>query len=170
MARNMMRRTPCISNPFSPSFSRFTGYDRSRYLSSTSRLHRTQQGHSEYGNSFRHRLRRALRDTKIEWRPIPIGLGIGFLGLIQFYRVRRRREAEEEEEEQSRRAAENNGDDKRPRKRGRIRPSGSWFVMSIQLDSYKNQVGIDVDWIRFKAGSGHVYLTIKGDISILGSI
>ncbi len=70
--------------------------------------------------TFRARLRTALQKTKVEWRPIPITLGIGFLGAIQFYRVRKRAQdrdrAEEEEEKQS----------QRPAKRKRIRPSGPW--------------------------------------------
>ena len=40
--------------------------------------------------SFTFRLRRALRDTKVQWRPIPIGLGVGFLGIFQLYRVQRK--------------------------------------------------------------------------------
>ena len=69
---------------------------------------------------FRSRLRTALQRTKVEWRPIPITLGISFLGAIQFYRVRKReqaREAEAEREEQR---------DHRPAKRKRIKPSGPW--------------------------------------------
>lgn len=72
---------------------------------------------------FRTRLCTALQRTKIEWRPIPITLGIGFLGAIQFYRVRKReqarQEAEEEEEEEKQQSH-------RPAKRKRIKPSGPW--------------------------------------------
>lgn len=167
----MMRRIPRICHSYNTSFSRFPRYARPRYISSASRQYREQQSHYEYGNSFRHRLRRALRDTKFEWRPIPIGLGIGFLGLIQFHRVRRRREAEDEDEKHSRRVAESDGDHTRSGKRPRIRPSGSWLVMSISLGSDASRVdGDDVNSIRLKAGSSHVYLTAKSDISLLGSI
>lgn len=120
-----MRRTPLTFHWCSASFSRCP---RPRHLSAASRQYREQQGRNE-GDSFRPRLRRALRDTKIVWAPIPIGLGIGFLGLIQFYRVRRRRQ-EAEDERQSSRDLEGGEDNRRPRKRARIRPSGSWLVMS----------------------------------------
>ena len=78
---------------------------------------------------FRTRLRAALKDTKIQWKPIPVGLGISFLGAVQFYRVRereKRRQQEEKEalEEESRIEYEN----RRPRKRERIWPSGPWCV------------------------------------------
>lgn len=55
-----------------------------------------------------------MNKTKIQWKPIPIGLGIGFLGLFQFYRTQTRDN-------------ENttvNGD--RPKKRERIKPDGPW--------------------------------------------
>lgn len=74
---------------------------------------------------FRTRLRTALRKTKIEWRPIPITLGIGFLGAIQFYRVRKREQAKEEDEQEERRQQSH-----KPAKRKRIRPSGPWSVQS----------------------------------------
>lgn len=76
---------------------------------------------------FRTRLHTALRKTKIEWRPIPITLGIGFLGAIQFYRLRKREQAKEEEEEQQ---EERRQQSHKPAKRKRIRPSGPWSVQS----------------------------------------
>lgn len=78
-------------------------------------------GPNSEAGPFRYRLRTALRKTKIEWRPIPVTLGIGFLGLVQFYRIQRREKArqdEEEEEELNR---------QRPAKRKRVRPSGPWY-------------------------------------------
>ena len=75
---------------------------------------------------FRTRLRTALRKTKVEWRPIPITLGIGFLGAIQFYRVRKREQAKEDEEQEER-TLQNH----KPAKRKRIRPSGPWSVESM---------------------------------------
>jgi phosphatidylserine decarboxylase len=73
----------------------------------------------ESSESFTSRLGHAWGNTRIEWHPIPIGLGIGFLGLLQFYRTRRDaerlRELELEEDENI------------PR-RLRIRPSGPWQV------------------------------------------
>ena len=69
---------------------------------------------------FRTRLRIALGKTKVEWRPIPITLGIGFLGAVQFYRVRKREQARQDEEQEQERQSQ------RPAKRKRIKPSGPW--------------------------------------------
>jgi hypothetical protein len=50
-----------------------------------------------------------------------VGLGIGFLGFAQLYRVRRRKAREEEEWGFDRYEA-----DDRPTRRQKIRPSGPW--------------------------------------------
>ena len=89
---------------------------------------------------FTSRLRAALGKTKIEWKPIPIGLGISLLGVIQFYRIRQRerRRQEDEEEEAKRREEEKENDDggeRRPPKRKRVRPSGPWFVQTRKTGS-----------------------------------
>ena len=76
--------------------------------------------------SFRSRLNSALKNTKIKWEPIPIALGVGFLGAFQLYRIQRREkhtEAERQNGEEG--AVDNQG---RPKKRERIRPSGPWYV------------------------------------------
>ncbi len=79
---------------------------------------------------FGTRLRTALRNTKVDWKPIPIALGIGFLGAVQFYRVRNREKRRQQEEEDARDVEEPHNSDKehqgRPKKRKRIRPSGPW--------------------------------------------
>ncbi|KAK0739699.1 phosphatidylserine decarboxylase-domain-containing protein [Apiosordaria backusii] len=59
-----------------------------------------------------------VNDSKIRWYPIPVGLGVGFLGLVQFYKVYSR-----EKELQ-----ENGEPDKKPKKRPRVRPDGPWQV------------------------------------------
>lgn len=95
-----------------------------RFATSARRYH--GEARQKNRGPFRTRLRSALRDTKVEWRPIPIGLGITFLGAAQFYRGRqreKRRKEEEEEHEQSQSEAEKSG---KPTKRKRIRPSGPW--------------------------------------------
>jgi hypothetical protein len=65
---------------------------------------------------------------KIEWYPIPIGLGIGFLGLVQFYKVYSR--------EQEKESGESGEPGQRPKKRPRIRPEGPWyaFIVGINVD------------------------------------
>jgi phosphatidylserine decarboxylase len=58
-----------------------------------------------------------VQDSRIRWYPIPVGLGVGFLGLVQFYKVYTR-----EQEKQ----AEDGDFDQRPKRRPRVRPDGPW--------------------------------------------
>ncbi len=90
----------------------------------------TTAPHSKQTSSpFRTRLRIALANTRIQWKPIPVGLGIAFLGAVQFYRVqerqRRKKEEQDEIDEEQHREGESKG---RPKKRKRIRPSGPWYI------------------------------------------
>lgn len=100
-----------------------------RDFSSSSRRY---DSNSKGRESFGSRLRAALNDTKIQWYPIPVGLGIGLLGLLQFNKIREREKAnqreEEEEEGEWANGSNGNGDDGRPKKRPRIRPTGPWLV------------------------------------------
>jgi phosphatidylserine decarboxylase len=103
-----------------------------RQFSSTVRFSRQQDGRESFGT----RLRRALGETKIRWYPIPVGLGIGFLALTQFYRVNERekiRRREEEEDAYLRGVGRGEECDLegRPKRRKRIRPTGPWFVCLI---------------------------------------
>ena len=79
--------------------------------------------------SFATRLSRAWRRTPIQWKPIPIGLGIAFLGVFQFYRVQERERRKQEAEWLS---EHHDGDEEggvlHRKKRKRIRPSGPWSV------------------------------------------
>ncbi len=68
---------------------------------------------------FSSRLRTALRNTKIQWYQIPVGVGIGFIGLMHFYKVTKREREKQEQEE----GAETTT---RPKRRPRIRPDGPW--------------------------------------------
>lgn len=88
----------------------------------SSKVRREKHENNQTNNknqSFSSRLGRAWSQTKIEWHPIPIGLGIGFLGLWQFYRVRRDTERLRDQEIE---------EDGKPPRRKRIRPSGPWQV------------------------------------------
>ena len=68
--------------------------------------------------------RARLRDTKLEWRPIPIGLGIAVVGALQLYRTQaREREASSGEHDDSDSSTAHT-----PKKRKRIKPSGPWQV------------------------------------------
>lgn len=97
----------------------------------TASARHNQEGSTSSGGSFRTRLRASLRKTKVDWKPIPVALGIGFLGVVQFYRVRQREQRRQEEEnEEARSQDKDHGTDEekkaRPKKRKRIKPSGPW--------------------------------------------
>ncbi|KAJ9211443.1 hypothetical protein DTO166G4_6957 [Paecilomyces variotii] len=103
-----------------------------RQLSSSRARNNTQQenqkddrkegGQPGGKESFSSRLRTAWGNTKIEWRPIPIALGVVFLGLFQFYKMKRAesdRQAIQDLEDEENRVIPH---------RKRIRPSGPWQV------------------------------------------
>ncbi|TAQ85680.1 hypothetical protein B7494_g5990 [Chlorociboria aeruginascens] len=121
-------------------------HHRSRFFSSSARFYRQK---AEYKESFSTRLRKALNDTKIKWYPIPVGLGIGFLGLGQLYRVNEREKARRLEEEweddglvktEGPRGNENGEETGRPKRRPRIRPTGPCLseVSEPDLHVYPN--------------------------------
>ena len=101
-------------------FCRQTRYSVRQFTTSP-RLNKDENPRGE--GPFRSRLRAALRRTKIEWKPMPVGFGIAFLGAIQLYRIREREKRRQAEED------ENEAQSGRPRKRKRIRPSGPWSVL-----------------------------------------
>lgn len=105
--------------------------------------------------SFSSRLGKAWRNTKVEWYPIPVGLGIGFLGFLQFSRVRARERAAEIEEGNGK--GEGNGD--RPPKRKRIRPSGPW---QVQIMSTLPLKALSRIWGRFNELEIPYYLRVPG--------
>jgi phosphatidylserine decarboxylase len=121
---------------------------KSRLFSSSTKLYRQQPNYKE---SFGTRLRKALAETKIKWYPIPVGLGIGFIGLAQLYRVNEREKARREEEWEDDgyvRSTGNGGhgsdeeSEGRPRRRPRIKPTGPWFVsqavfQDLSLTNYR---------------------------------
>ena len=108
--------------------------DVGRQFSASSR--RRSKGEKEYKAPFGSRLRRALKETKVEWYPIPVGLGVGFLGLVHFYRSQKR--IKELEDNTRDHGADDNdgGNGKKPTKRKRIRPSGPWYVTENQIMTY----------------------------------
>jgi phosphatidylserine decarboxylase len=112
---------------------------RSRLFSSSTKLYRPR---TDYKDSFGTRLRKALGETKITWYPIPVGVGIGFLGLGQLYRVNEREKARREEEWEEDGYVKSTGSggegsdgerEGRPKRRQRIRPTGPWFVLHALL-------------------------------------
>jgi phosphatidylserine decarboxylase len=100
-----------------------------RHFSPSVRFSRHQDGRESFGT----RLRRALGETKIRWYPIPVGLGIGFLALTQFYRVNEREKIRQQEDEEDAYLrgvgkGEEHDSEGRAKRRKRIRPTGPWFV------------------------------------------
>ncbi|KAL2074721.1 hypothetical protein VTL71DRAFT_8500 [Oculimacula yallundae] len=134
-----------------------------RPFSSSARSYRQNP---QYKDSFGTRLRRALNDTKIKWYPIPVGLGIGFLGLGQLYRVNEREKARTREEEWEDdgvvKFAGSGGEGEpggRPKRRERIRPTGPWQVQVMSTLPLKAMSRI---WGRFNELEIPYYLRVPG--------
>ncbi|KAG8528828.1 uncharacterized protein KY384_006517 [Bacidia gigantensis] len=110
---------------------------------------------------FGTRLRAALRDTKIEWKPIPVGLGIASVGALQLYRIQARERRRQEEEDQAKDEAKTAEDHSKhpPRKRERIRPSGPW---QVQIMSTLPLKGLSRLWGRFNELEIPYYLRVPG--------
>jgi phosphatidylserine decarboxylase len=91
----------------------------------------------------------ALKRTKIKWEPIPIALGVAFLGAFQLYRIQRREaHTEPEHDEQG-----------RPKPRERIRPSGPWTVQVMSTLPLK---ALSRLWGRFNEIDIPYYLRVPG--------
>lgn len=127
----------------------------SRTFTSTRASYSEQNFHRK--ESFRSRLNSALKNTKVKWEPIPIALGIGFLGAFQLYRIQRR----EKHTEAERRDADGNVVDQqgRPKKRERIRPSGPWTVQVMSTLPLK---ALSRLWGRFNEIDIPYYLRVPG--------
>ncbi|PGH02819.1 phosphatidylserine decarboxylase [Blastomyces parvus] len=123
---------------------------RRPFSSSSGRWQQNGQGGkgSQEKESFRSRLRTALGNTKVEWYPIPVGLGIGFLGFVQFFRSKK---AEKERLERE------GSDEVSPRKK--IRPSGPWQVQVMSTLPLKAMSRL---WGRFNELVIPYYLRVPG--------
>ncbi|CEO59127.1 Putative Phosphatidylserine decarboxylase [Penicillium brasilianum] len=104
---------------------------------------------------FGSRLRFALRNTKVEWYPIPVGLGIGLLGVLHFYKSQRA--------ERDRNAQDEAGDawenGKRPPRRPRVVPTGPWQVQVMSTLPLK---AISRLWGRFNEIELPYYFRVPG--------
>ncbi|CAG8980379.1 hypothetical protein HYALB_00003943 [Hymenoscyphus albidus] len=116
-----------------------------------------------YRESFGTRLKRALGETKIKWYPIPVGVGIGFLGLAQLYRINEREKDRLREEtwDKDNYAGNGNGEgvEGRPKRRERIRPTGPWQVQVMSTLPLK---AISRLWGRFNELEIPYYLRVPG--------
>ncbi|KAL9110080.1 MAG: hypothetical protein Q9187_008096, partial [Circinaria calcarea] len=130
-----------------------------RYFSASARRRKpnSQDGNDPFGT----RLRRALRNTKVQWYPIPVGLGIGFLGFTQLYRSRQRSNAQQAEDEVDHHTTNRDGEgnEHKPRKRKRIRPSGPWQVQVMSTLPLK---AVSRLWGRFNELEIPYYLRVPG--------
>lgn len=99
---------------------------------------------------FTSRLRMALGKSKTEWYFIPVGVGIGFLGLIQGYKVYSREQERQEEER-------NPGT--QPKRRQRIRPDGPWQVQVMSTLPLK---ALSRLWGRFNEIDIPYYFRVPG--------
>ena len=94
----------------------------------------------------------AWRNTKVQWKPIPIGLGIAFLGLFQLWRIQRREGGAQESDSAT--------DKGRPPKRARVYPTGGGWQVSIM--STLPLKAISRIWGRFNELQIPYYLRIPG--------
>ncbi|KAF2995194.1 phosphatidylserine decarboxylase 1 [Curvularia kusanoi] len=123
----------------------------SRNFSSSRPLH--EQQHRK--ESFRSRLGAALGKTKIKWEPIPIALGVGFLGAFQLYRIQKRDKHTQTELDRG----EDVDQHGRPKPRDRIRPSGPWTVQVMSTLPLK---ALSRLWGRFNEIDIPYYFRVPG--------
>ncbi|KAL1884185.1 hypothetical protein VTK73DRAFT_5321 [Phialemonium thermophilum] len=102
---------------------------------------------------FSSRFRTAVRDSKIQWYRIPVGLGIGFLGLVQFYKINTREERREAEPQDAIDGSASGGS------RGRVRPAGPWQVQVMSTLPLK---ALSRLWGRFNELDIPYYLRVPG--------
>lgn len=136
----------------SPRASIPTAVPLARTFTSTAR--RGAQKHRK--ESFSSRLRDALSRTRIQWAPIPVGLGIGFLGFLQF---RRMQDREKFLGERGQDTDENGEPLGKVGRRERIRPSGPWTVQVMSTLPLK---AISRIWGKFNELDIPYYLRIPG--------
>ncbi|KAH8764876.1 phosphatidylserine decarboxylase [Diaporthe sp. PMI_573] len=106
--RQALHQTSVRPRQFSPS----------RPLGPAPASRRAYSQQSQQRPRFTSRLRMALGKSKTEWYFVPVGVGIGFLGLVQGYKVYTREKERQEDEEFER----------KPKRRPRVRPEGPWQV------------------------------------------
>lgn len=91
--------------------------------------------------------------SQTKWYPIPVGLGIGVVGLVQFYKVSSR------EREKQRELNETAEDGARPKRRPRVRPEGPWQVRVMSTLPLKAMSRL---WGKFNELTIPYYLRVPG--------
>lgn len=144
--------TPALFRRTSPLFRaalhRRRAAPSTRHFSASQRQHQSQNGR----DPFRKRLRTALDSTQIVWRPIPIALGVAFLGSFHFYRTYVSESGPDDEW-----ARRNSGDG--PPSNHRIRPSGPW---AVQIMSTLPLKALSRLWGQFNSLDIPYYLRVPG--------
>ncbi|KAK3308239.1 phosphatidylserine decarboxylase-domain-containing protein [Chaetomium strumarium] len=107
-----------------------------------SRRYFSQQSHRPGASS-------KVQDSKFRWYPIPVGLGVGFLGLVQFYKVYTREQEWQAEDEH----------EQRPKKRPRVRPDGPWQVRIMSTLPLKAMSRL---WGKFNELTLPTFLRVPG--------
>jgi len=111
-----------------------------RFFSSSKK---SQQSHRPRADS-------KVQGSRIRWYPIPVGLGVGFLGLAQFYKIRARNQEKKARD----------GDlEQRPKKRPRVRPDGPWQVQIMSTLPLKAMSRL---WGRFNEVTLPTFLRAPG--------
>lgn len=142
----------CISSRHGPYVA--ARYRRAPGASTTTR--RLYSQNSQKRPRFSHRLREALKKSKVEWYGLPIGVGIGFVGLMQFYKTTTR---EQERRREELGEVQGQDGDRRPKRRERIRPDGPWQVQVMSTLPLK---AISRLWGRFNELEIPYYLRVPG--------
>lgn len=126
-----------------------------QFSKSWRQYHQDNKRENHYKGGFGSRLRFALRNTKVEWYPIPVGLGIGLLGVLHFYKSQR--------SERDRSVKDSAGEEwengARPPRRPRIVPSGSWQVQIMSTLPLKAMSRL---WGRFNEIELPYYFRVPG--------
>lgn len=132
------------------------GAPKTRNYSSSQRQRQQQQSHQDDREPFRKRLRTSLDNTQIVWRPIPIALGIAFLGVFQLYRSQVQEQQRIDDEWARRNEYDGEG---RPSRRHRIAPSGPW---TVQIMSTLPLKALSRIWGQFNSLDIPYYLRVPG--------
>ncbi|KAK1055957.1 phosphatidylserine decarboxylase 1 [Friedmanniomyces endolithicus] len=111
--------------------------------------------------SFASRARTAWSSTRTVWRPIPITVGVAFLGGFQLYRIQARERRKEDEQWRNRaeHPEEYETTGLRPKRRKRIVPSGPW---SVQIMSTIPLKALSRYWGWFNSFDIPYYLRVPG--------
>lgn len=156
-----MTARPCTRHLLRSSYGTATNQSKRRPITRHFATTRARSAHSS--DSFGTRLRHALNQTKIKWYPIPVGVGIAFLGGAQLLKINQRREEDRDNEHIVGFADNKENESKdaggRPKKRERIRPSGPW---QVQIMSTLPLKAISRVWGRFNELTIPYYLRVPG--------